>query len=240
MTKDLLIDIIEKIYLGGLCEQVRFKIKDNNLLINSTTTLKDCIAELNATVDLEDSELGIYDLTQFYKLVKIVSDPIQLNIIKKEDKALKIEIKDSNFDLSYNLADLGLISEGTLSNQLPDPVVSLDLNFEFISKFIKAHNALEKAEMFQIKTETDKMKVETVKFIIGLTDKFSNKISFSEPTKEYQELPNFTYKVANFREILSNNKDTKLSMFVYSMGLIRIDSVKENIKVSYYLVNNKS
>ena len=239
MTKDHLVNIIEKTHLGGLTEQVRFKIKDGNLLINSTTTLKDCISELNASVELEDNELGIFDLTQFYKLVKIVKDPIQINVIKKEDKALKIEIKDSNFDLSYNLADLGLISEGTLSNQLPDPVVSLDLNTEFVDKFIKAHNALEKAETFQIRTEVDKMKIETVKFIIGLTDKFSNKISFSESTKQYQELPNFIYRVSNFREILVNNKNAKLIMFIYSMGLIRIDAVEENIKVSYYLVNNK-
>lgn len=239
MTKDLLINVIEKYYLGGLSEQVRFKIKDKKLLINFATTLKDCIGELKAETDLEDCELGVYDTTQFYKLVKIVKDPIQINVVKKDEKALKLEISDSNFDLFYNLGDLGLISEGKLSNQLPDPVVSLNLSSEFTDKFIKAHNALEKAEKFQIKTEITKQKEKTVKFVIGLTDKFSNKISFSEPTTEYNELPTFTYNVLNFREILSNNKDSKLKMFIYSMGIIRIDSVSEKITTSYYLVPNK-
>ncbi len=239
MTKDLIINIIEKYYLGSLTEQVRWKIKDKQLIINFATILKDCIGEVKCEVDLEDCELGVYDTTQFYKLVKIVKDPIEFNVVKKEEKALKLEISDSNFDLFYNLGDLGLISEGKLSNELPDPVVELNLSSDFTDKFIKAHNALEKAEKFQIKTEITKQKENTIKFIIGLTDKFSNKISFSEMTQVYSELPSFTYNVMNFREILSNNKDSELKMFIYTMGIIRIDSVNEKIKTSYYLVPNK-
>lgn len=236
MNKDLLINIIEKYYLGSLTEQVRFKIKDKQLLINFTTALKDCIGEVRAKVDMEDCELGVYDTTQFYKLVKILKDPININIVKQGDKALKLEISDSSFDLFYNLGDLGLISEGKLSNELPDPVVSLNISNEFSDRFIKAHNALEKAEKFQIKTEITKQNEKTVKFIIGLTDKFSNKISFSENTTEYNELPTFTYNVMNFREILNNNKNNTLKMYIYSMGIIRVDSIDENITVSYYLV----
>jgi hypothetical protein len=240
MNKQLLIDIIERYYLGSLTEQVRWKIKDKQLLINFATTLKDCIGIVKCNIDLPDSELGVYDTTQFYKLIKIIKDPISVNIVKKEDKCLKLEISDSSFDLFYNLGDLGLISEGNLSNELPNPVLSLDLSKEFSDKFIKAHNALEKAEKFQIKTEITKQKEKTVKFIIGLTDKFSNKISFNEIVNEYSELPTFTYNVLNFREILNNNKDSKLSMYIYSMGIIRIDSVKEDITVNYYLVPNRN
>jgi hypothetical protein len=239
MKKDTITSIIEKYYLNGLCEQVRFKIKDKKLLINFATTLKDCIGEVKAETDLEDCELGVYDTTQLYKLIKIVKDPININVVKKDNKSLKLEISDSNFDLFYNLGDLGLISEGKLSAELPDPVVSMTLSSEFLDKFIKAHNALDKAEKFQIKTEITKQKENTLKFIIGLTDKFSNKISFSEMVTEYSELPTFTYNVMNFREILSNNKSSKLTMYVYSMGIIRVDSVEENISVSYFLVPNK-
>jgi hypothetical protein len=239
MKKDTITSIIEKYYLNGLCEQVRFKIKDKKLLINFATTLKDCIGEVKAETDLEDCELGVYDTTQLYKLIKVVKDPININVVKKDNKSLKLEISDSNFDLFYNLGDLGLISEGKLSAELPDPVVSMTLSSEFLDKFIKAHNALDKAEKFQIKTEITKQKENTLKFIIGLTDKFSNKISFSEMVTEYSELPTFTYNVMNFREILSNNKSSKLTMYVYNMGIIRVDSVEENISVSYFLVPNK-
>jgi hypothetical protein len=240
LNRQLLVDVIEKYHLGGLCEQVRWKINENKLQINFATILKDCIGEIKCEVELENSELGVYDTTQFYKLVKIIKDPININIVKKDNKALKLEISDSNFDLFYHLGDLGLISEGNLTNELPEPVISLDLSSEFSDKFIKAHNALEKAEKFQLKTEITKQKENTVKFVIGLTDKFSNKISFNEITTEYSELPTFTYNVMNFREILNNNKDSKLSMYVYTMGIVRIDSIKENMNVSYYLVPNRN
>lgn len=236
MNKDLILSVIEKQHLGGLTEQVRWKIKDSKILVNFAVALKDCIGTVEANFPLEDCELGIYDLTQFNKLVKIVKDPIQVTIDKKGDKALKLCISDASLDLEYNLGDLGLISEGKLTNELPDPVVSLNLTKEFSDKFIKSHNALEKAEKFQIKTEVTKQKEKTVKFIIGLTDKFSNKISFNESTTEYSELPTFTYNVLNFREILLANKDADLNMFIYNMGIIRIDSITENIKVTYYLV----
>ena len=240
MKKDILISVIEKYYLGGLTEQVRLKINDGKLLINFSTILKDCIGELSTPFNLEDSELGIYDTTQFYKLIKILKDPINIDIIKSGDRSMKLDISDSQFDLSYNLSDLGLISEGKLTNTLPDPVVKLELNEEFTIKFIKAHNALEKAETFQLKTKIDKTKSKTLQFILGLPDRHSNKVIFSEPTLEYSELPNFIYKVNNFREILNNNKNAKITMHLYNMGIIRLDVIEEEIKTSYYLVPNKN
>lgn len=239
IEKDKIIKVIESYYLNGLTEQVRFKVKDKKLLINFTTILKDCIGEINTDWDMENCELGIYDSSQLYKLIKIVKDPLQINVIKKGNICAKLEINDSSFELSYHLADLGLISEGKLSNELPDPLVSLDLSPEFIDKFIKGHNALEKAETFTLKTKIDKFKVETVEFIIGLTDKFSNKITFSEPTKTYSELPNFVFRVSNFREIISNSKNSKMTMFIYSMGIIRIDVLEGDVKLKYFLVPNK-
>lgn len=236
MKKQLLVDIIERYHLGSLTEQVRWKIKDKKLLINFATTLKDCIGVVKCNIDLPDSELGVYDTTQFYKLVKIVKDPIQVTVDKKGDKALKLCISDAALDIEYNLGDLGLISEGKLTNELPDPVVSLNLSKEFSDKFIKAHNSLEKADIFTLTTSITKQKEKVVNFTIGLTDKFSNKIKFYEVVDEYSELPTFKYNVSNFREILLANKDADLNMFIYSMGIIRIDSVTENIKVTYYLV----
>lgn len=242
MNKDTLIEIIEKYYLGGLTEQVRFKINNNLLYINFATILKDCIGELSCPWVFKDTELGIYDTTQFYKLIKVLTDPINIEVIEKNTKALSLEINDDHFNLTYNLADLGLVSEGKLSNQLPKPVLSLDINDDFITKFVKAHNALEKAETFQLKTIDTKKDPQSLKFTIGLTDKFSNKISFIEPCNEYQDLSNFVYKVNNLREILNNNKGSKIIMFLYSMGIIEIQSTNEtsNITMKYYLVPNKN
>lgn len=242
MNKETLIEIIEKYYLGGLTEQVRLKINDNKLVINFATILKDCIGELQCPFIFNNTELGIYDTTQFYKLIKVLTDPINIEVIEKNNKALSLEIKDSQFNLTYNLADLGLISEGKLSNQLPQHVLSLGISDEFITKFIKAHNALEKAETFQLKTIDTKKDPQSLKFTIGLTDKFSNKISFTEPCIEYQEMQNYVYRVNNLREILNNNKGSEITMLLYSMGVIEIQTknITTNLIMKYYLVPNKN
>jgi len=239
MDKKILTSIIERYYLGGLTEQVRWKINNNNLKINFATTLKDCIGELNAPVNLQDNELGIYDTTQLYKLVKICNDPIEIDIVEKDGKAMKMEIKDNQFDLSYNLGDLGLISEASLSNTLPEPSIELILDQDFISRFIKAHNALEKIETFSIQPKVDKQKVNTLEFVIGLQERYANKITFSQPTEIYNDLPKFVFKVPNFREILNNNTNSSIKMLVYPMGIISLITKEDELKCQYWLVPNK-
>jgi len=240
MNKKDLVKVIEKYYLGGLTEQVKFKIKDNQLTINFATALKDCIGELSAPMDMEDVELGIYDTTQLYKLVNITNDPIQLTVEKAGETALRLEIKDNQYDLSYNLGDLGLISEGKLQNSMPPPSIKLTLDTEFINRFIKAHNALEKVETFTIKSEIDKTKSKNLKFTIGLNERYANKITFSQPVETYSELEKFTYRVSNFREILSNSKNSECEMIVYSMGIVSLITKEDDINVQYYLVPNKN
>lgn len=240
MNKKQLIKIIEKTYLGGLCEQIRLKIKDNELNIDASVTLKDCIIKVKSPFELVDSELGVYDLTQLYKLVSITNDPIELEVIEKDGKAMKLDIKDNQFDLSYNLGDLGLISEGKLSNKMPDPSIVLTIDQEFITKFIKSHNALQKIETFTIKPEVDKLKINSLKFTIGLKERYANKITFNQPTEVYNEIPVFTYNVANFREIISNNKDADIKMYVYPMGVISLITKEDDIEVQYWVVPLKN
>ena len=236
MNKKHLISIIEKVHLGGLTEQIRLKIKDNELNIDAAVILKDCIIKIKAPFELPDSELGIYDLTQLYKLVSITNDPLELEVIEKDGKAMKLDIKDNQFDLSYNLGDLGLISEGKLSNQMPDPSIVLTIDQEFITRFIKAHNALQKVETFTIKHEIDKLKIKNLKFTIGLKERYANKITFNQPTEIYNEIPVFTYNVANFREIISNNKDSDIKMYVYPMGIVSLITKEDDIEVQYWVV----
>lgn len=234
MNKKQLIRIIEKYYLGGLTEKVRLKIKDNLLKINFSTELRDCIGELNTPWELSDVELGIYDTTALYKLLKITNDPLTLDIVEKEGKALKLDIKDSQFDLSYNLGDLGLISEGKLNAAMPEPSVTLKLNQEFINKFKQAHGALDKVEVFSIQPKKNQLE-----FVIGLQERYANKISFSQPTELYNDLQKFVFRVSNFREILNCNSGSEITMHVYSMGIISLVTNEDNIKVQYYLVPQK-
>lgn len=234
MIKKQLTSIIDKQHLGGLVEQVRWKISSNQLVVNFASVLRDCIGELKSPIDIKDIELGIYDLTSFSKLIKITSDPIVIDIIDKEGKALKLDIKDPQFDLSYNLGDLGLISEGKLNASMPKPSVTLKLNQDFISKFKQAHAALDKVEVFSIQPKKNNLD-----FVIGLQERHANKISFSQPVELYNDLQKFVFRVSNFREILNCNSGSEITMHVYEMGIISLETVEEDIKVNYFLVPQK-
>jgi len=88
MTKKDFVKIIEKYYLNGLTEEVRFKVIDNQLKINFATILKDCIGEATAPWEREDIEIGVFDTTQLYKLVKICNDHLVIVIVETDVKAL--------------------------------------------------------------------------------------------------------------------------------------------------------
>ena len=83
MNKKQFLQVIEKIYLGGLTEKIRLKINNNQLKVNFSVELKDCIGELTTPWEREDIELGVYNLTELYKLVKVTTDPIQIDVIDK-------------------------------------------------------------------------------------------------------------------------------------------------------------
>lgn len=240
MEKNIIVKLIEKYYLGGATEKVRWKVNDGRLKINFATELKDCIGELKCPIELPNTEIGVYDTTQLYKLINITNSPIEIDVIEKDGKAMKLEIKDNQFDLSYNLGDLGLISEGKLSNQMPEPSITLYLDQDFITRFIKAHNALLKIETFSIQPKITKQKEKTLEFVIGLQERYANKIIFSQPVEVYNELQKFIYNVSNFREILSNNKEGNIKMFVYPMGIMSLVTKEEDIEVQYYLVPLKN
>lgn len=241
MNRDNLIEIIEKYYLGGLTEKVKLKIKNKKLNINFTTELQDCVGEIEADTILEDNDLGIYNTSQLYKLTKLLNDPIEIIVNERSGKAYSLTMSDEVFELQYTLADLGLIREGSLKAELPPPNVILDLDEDFTHRFIKAHNALEKAEVFKLKTKNTKKDPESLEFIIGLDDKFSNKVSFTNKCNTWTDIPQFKYNVSVFREILNSNKKHKITMSIWDIkGIIRLDIHQDNIKTKYYLVSKKN
>jgi hypothetical protein len=241
MNRDNLIEIIEKYYLGGLTEKVKLKIKNKKIKINFTTELQDCVGEIEADTELGDNELGIYNTSQLYKLAKLLNDPIEITINERSGKCYSLTMTDEVFELNYTLADLGLIKEGNLKAELPPPNIVLELDEDFIHRFVKAHNAIDKAEVFKLKTKNTKKDPESLEFIIGLDDKFSNKISFHKECTTWQEIPQFKYNVSVFREILNSNKKYNITMSIWDIkGIIRLDVHHENIKTKYYLVSKKN
>jgi hypothetical protein len=236
MEKKLLIQLIESFYLNGLATQVKFKVKNNEAHIKFATDNKDCIGEIKAPVQLEDCEIGIFNTAQLLKLLNITNEYIELKLEKQGNHFLKIHISDNQFDLSYNLSDLGLIQDPGVVPNLPPYDLEFDINYEFVQKYIKAHNALDKPPRFEIGITKDFQNEEVVNFIVGDKSTYSNKVNFTEIGTITNKIKPVAFNAINFREIISVAKNSIGKAYLFKDGLLKINLQEEGVISEYFLV----
>jgi hypothetical protein len=236
MDKTILTQIIESFYLNGLTSQVKFKVKNNEAHIKFAVDNKDCIGEVIAPITLEDCEIGIFNTSQLLKLLHITNDFIELKLEKQNNHFLKLHISDNQFDLSYNLSDLGLIQDPGVVPNLPPHDLEFDINFDFTQKYIKAHNALDKPPRFEVGISKDFKDDEVINFMIGEKSSYSNKVNFIEPGKITNTIKPIAFSANNFREVISVNKNATGKVKVYKDGLLKINLEEAGVKSEYFLV----
>jgi hypothetical protein len=236
MDKKLLVQLIESFYLNGLATQVKFKVKNNEAHIKFATDNKDCIGEIKAPVQLEDCEIGIFNTAQLLKLLNITNEYIELKLEKQNNHFLKLHISDNQFDLSYNLSDLGLIQDPGVVPNLPPHDLEFDINFDFTQKYIKAHNALDKPPRFEIGVSKDFQGEEVVNFMVGEKSTYSNKVTFTEAGTIINQVKPVSFSAANFREIVSVAKSANGKAYLFKDGLLKINLEEEGVISEYFLV----
>jgi hypothetical protein len=236
MDKTILTQIIESFYLNGLTSQVKFKVKNNEAHIKFAVDNKDCIGEVIAPITLEDCEIGIFNTSQLLKLLHITNDFIELKLEKQNNHFLKLHISDNQFDLSYNLSDLGLIQDPGVVPNLPPHDLEFDINFDFTQKYIKAHNALDKPPRFEVGISKDFKDDDVINFMIGEKSTYSNKVNFTESGKIVNKIKPIAFSANNFREVISVNKNAVGKVHVYKDGLLKINLEEAGVKSEYFLV----
>ena len=236
MDKKLLVQLIESFYLNGLATQVKFKVKNNEAHIKFATDNKDCIGEIKAPVQLEDCEIGIFNTAQLLKLLNITNEYIELKLEKQGNHFLKIHISDNQFDLSYNLSDLGLIQDPGVVPNLPPYDLEFNINFDFTQKYIKAHNALDKPPRFEIGVTKDFQNEDVVNFMVGDKSTYSNKVNFTEIGTITNKIKPVAFNAVNFREIISVAKNSIGKAYLFKDGLLKINLQEEGVTSEYFLV----
>jgi hypothetical protein len=144
MNKNTLTSVIDKYYLNGIVESVKWDIKDKAITVDFITPMKNLVGKvISPNFDLEDSEIGIYNTSQFYKLVKIMNDTVVLKLNKSErGTPLELTLADNQYDLNYYLSDLNLIETVPAINEPTDYDAELDIDGDFINKFTSAKKAV--------------------------------------------------------------------------------------------------
>ena len=240
INKITLQSIINKYYLGEN-ESVKWEIEDKTLTIKFMSANKEVIGSLTHTnFDLEDSDLAIFDTKKLQNLLNITTGDVLLELEKTHKIYTKLLISDQDFNLSYALADLLLISKvGTVTE--PEWDVNINLEKEHVSNLVKAKSALAEIDNMVITTELDLNKELMCKFTFGDEHGHNNKITYQlygDINDSNIELP---FNSNLFKTILNVNKDLDSGMLrISSKGLMKLEFVAGNTFCSYYLVRKES
>ena len=240
INKLTLQSVINKYYLGEN-ESVKWEIEDKVLTTQFMSANKEVIGELTHTnFDLEDSELAIFDTKKLINLLSITSGDVLLELEKTHKTFTKLLISDQDFNLSYALADLLLISKvGTVTE--PEWDVIINLEKEQVSNLVKAKSALAEVDNMIITTELDLNKDLMCKFTFGDEHGHNNKITY----QLYGEINDSNIKLpfnSNiFKTILNVNKDLDSgTLKISSKGLMKLEFTSNDTKCKYYLVRKES
>ena len=239
MEKQLLVSVIEKYYLNGINEKVKWNVKDKKVQILFTSQLKDLAGSVEADdFDLEDCVLGIYDTNKLLKLIGITNQFVQLNVETKNGTSTKLNIADQEYDLTYHLADLRMMPMETMV--LDESQITFNYSFNIDSEFIERYNKAKKAlgsDEVKIQALYNDENEKGIYFTLGGKTSHDDKISFQTPNAE-MELPSqeFQYNANYLFEIFTENKGAEGTGWFDENGILKIQFTTENsIKSSYYL-----
>lgn len=233
MEKHKLIRFIDKYHLGGNVNSVILNSKNKKLHTRFMTGDKSLLGELSMNGwSFEDINLGVYDTEQMVKLLGVLSDDVELSLMKAGDKAIALKVEDSNATINYMLSDLSVINNPPSLKDLPDFELQIKVDNTFIQKFIAGKSALPDTDSFTVITDND-----VVKLVIGYSKINTNRVTIPVKTETYVDMKKVSFNADLFRDVLSANKECESAILEISeQGLARINFKVDEYDATYYLV----
>jgi hypothetical protein len=231
--------VINKYYLNGLIEAVKWDIKDDNLNIKFTAPTREMIGEIShSDFKLENSSFGISNTSQLLKLINITAGEVLLSFIKNNKIFNKLIIADQQFTVNYSLADILTIPKTGAYNGSSEFEIELELTNEIISALIKAKSALAESTTVMINPYSSLDGDPQLELTFGGDIEYANKVSYylniNKNTNQDFEL---AFNSDLLKEILSCNKDaTESKMYVNLEGLIKLEFKTDKTTSTYYIV----
>jgi hypothetical protein len=231
MEKSKLQSFINRYYLAGNCEAVILKENETGVgceLIDMDQTVVGKIQW--KTTPFMKGSLGINHTGALTKMLSAVGENINIDVKDAAGKNYAMKISEGNTQLTFMLADTTVIPAVPTINVEPDYVVTIPINEEFISKFIKAKNALPDAKNFAIQVQNGK-----IKFIINYSTVNADNISF-EMDGGSETIEPICFSADKLKEILVANRGDSGNLHVSTEGLARINFTGNDFDSTYWLV----
>jgi len=235
MEKSKFERFVSKYNLGGSCESVLYKVEGQTLTTRAISDDKNVLCEVVApSMGFEDGEYPVYETAKLRSLLGVVGESLSVNTKKSGEKFVGLEFSDSNSDVTFVLADTSVIPNVPDLKKLPPFDLTIDMDEQFVTTFVKAKGALSDVETFAVMSEgTD----ETANVVLGFSSLNTNRVKLKAKTTEAVELKPASFSAKYLREILVANKDAKGGKLeISSKGLARTSFEVDGIKSTYYLV----
>jgi hypothetical protein len=231
--------VINKYYLNGLIEAVKWDIKDDNLNIKFTAPTREMIGEISHdNFKLENSSFGISNTSQLLKLINITAGEVLLSFIKNNKIFNKLIIADQQFTVNYSLADILTIPKTGAYNGSSEFEIELELTNEIINALIKAKSALAESTTVMVNPYSSLDGDPQLELIFGGDIEYANKVSYYlNINKNTNQDFKLAFNSDLLKEILSCNKDaTESKMYVNLEGLIKLEFKTSKTTSNYYIV----
>jgi hypothetical protein len=233
MDKNRLSRFISKYNLAGLVESVQWNSENKTL---STRFISDDKTVLGLVTlndfEFEDSSIGVYNTNTLKSLLNVLGNDVNLTLKKVEEKPISLSLTSDSTSVQYQLADLAVIPNVPELKQLPEFNITIDMDSNFIEKFIKAKSALSDIDNFTVLTEKGKLKI-----VIGYSNINTNRVELVVNDNYDGEVKPISFSAKYFKEILSANKEAnKATLAVSKDGLSHVEFAVDGFTSSYYLV----
>ena len=232
MEKSKLQSFINRYYLAGNCEAVTLKEQEGSIgceLIDMDQTIVGKI-KWNTTPFMTGM-LGINHTGALIKMLGAVNENIEIEVQNAAGKNYAMKITEGTTKATFMLADTTVIPAVPSINAEPDYEVTIPVNEEFISKFIKAKNALPDAKNFAVQIVNGQ-----IKFIINYSTVNADNISFEVGAANHNSMDPVCFSADKLKEVLVANRGDSGYLKVSPDGLARIDFTGSDFESTYWLV----
>lgn len=234
LSKERLTSFIDRYYLKGNVEHVKWVVEDNELSCDFISNDQSLVGDLNVyDFPLEDCEVGIYDTAKLRKLTKVLEDEIDIEVDYAAEKAQSLHMEDNHKQVEFRLGELSIIPDTPSLKQLPEFELDITLNETFIDNFTNSERALKDSSTFAVESDGSDVSV-----ILGYSQMGNtNKVFLHPEAEQLEEMDTTMFDSSVFSEILSANEDAdEMRWEVSSQGLSRITFSGEGFDLTYYFV----
>ena len=232
MEKSKLQSFINRYYLAGNCEAVTVKETETGVKCELIDMDQTVVGKIEwKTTPFVKGMLCINHTGALIKMLGALGENITIDVKEAAGKNYAMKISEGTTQATFMLADTTVIPAVPSINAEPDYQVQIAVNEEFISKFIKAKNALPDAKNFAVQVQNG-----TVKFIINYTTVNADNITFEVGTTTSVDMEPVCFSADKLKEVLVANRGDSGQLYVSPDGLSRIDFTGTDFESSYWLV----